>query len=143
MLPESIVPHIVDVLQEQSITVREIKLFGSALDKSRFDREGEKTSDIDLLAVVATLPGVCDDSSRFFREFKFFRLDPDNDPEIRCHHLRGAEWDGGRNIDLLLMTDMEAETLMAEGFSVIQEYGGSNAFVHALFNGQTVFSPKK
>jgi len=51
------VTAIKNILDEKGLGVKKINRFGSSLDPDRFDRRGEGTSDIDILAVVqATMP---------------------------------------------------------------------------------------
>lgn len=129
------------ILDEKELGVKRLKHFGSSLDPDRFDRRGEGTSDIDLLAIVqATTPL---EKSPQLNEFRIGSVSAVKRHFIFRHESGNdySPWDQNRDIHLLIAPrwwEQDIEKILADDPSAFRDTG--NVFERALLKGKELFS---
>lgn len=145
---ESVAVHILEELSKPVVWHRPPKftplalfVFGSVLDKNRFDREGEGFSDLDFLAVVA---------ENFFADdvcLIGMHCTPSNICNfVMLRHLSDSanDWSGGRNVDVLLVSPewvaWEIDRVELLDNRVVGDYLLNDAYLTALASGHALFN---
>ena len=129
------------ILDEKELGVRKLVQFGSSLDPDRFDRKGEFTSDLDLLAVVqATMPL---EKNTQLKEFRISSVSSATRRFIYRHEPCNGytPWSQNRKIHLLIAPAWWAsdiEKIVAKQPSAFDN--SNDAFVRALLKGKELFS---